>query len=324
VLRRNPRPTFGFALLVQVVVTVVSLLFIGTATFSSLLRAQSAAPEDQSAIMAGTVAFTVLSALLAGLLSFVANAWLQGIIVIEVARATLGEKLTLRGLWAHAKGRVLALIGWSLLVGAVLAAAATILILIIVALVSTLGGLGIGLGVLVGVLGGLGLLVVGIWISTKLSLVPSALMIERVKLRAAVARSWSLTGGFFWRVFGIQLLVAVILGVATNIVSAPFSIVGALVGVLVDPNGTGAQTAVTVAVVAYVVQLVVVLILSAIAAVISSATTALLYVDLRMRKEGLDLKLSAYVEARQSGSAGLADPYLPESPPGTPLATPAA
>lgn len=312
-LRRNPRPTFGFALLVQTVVTVVSLLLIGIPTLTSLLRVQSAAPEDQSAIVAGTFAFTMISALLAGLLSFVANAWLQGVIVIEVARATLGEKLTLRGLWGHAKGRFLALLGWSLIVGLVLGVAIAVIVVVIVVLVSTLGALGIGLGVVVGIFGGLGLLVIGVWIGTKLSLVPSALMVERLTIRRAVARSWSLTRGFFWKVFGIQLLVAVILGIAMNIISAPFSIVGGILVALIDPTGTSTQTTITAMVVLYIVQLVITLVLSAIAAVITTAASALIYLDLRMRTEGLDLRLAAYVEAKQDGAADLANPYLPNA-----------
>jgi len=318
VLRRNPKPTFGFALIVQTIVTIVSLVLIGGPTIASLLRVQSAAPEDESAIIAGTVAFSLVSGFLAVVLSFVANAWLQGIIVIEVARATLGEKLTLRGLWGYAKGRIGALLGWSLLVGLALFLVIAILAGIIALLVVTLGPLGIGLGVLIGILGGLGLLVVGVWISTKLSLVPSALMIERLSLRAAIARSWSLTRGYFWKVFGIQLLVAAILGLAMNIISTPFSIIGAIVVALVDPNGTGAESTVVIVLVLYVVQLVITLVLSAISAVITTGASALIYLDLRIRTEGLDLKLTSYVEAQQAGQSGLSDPYLPDPPPGTP------
>lgn len=324
VLRRNPRPTFGVALLVQAVVTVVTLLVVGVPTLASLLRIDTAAPEDQDAILAGSIAFALFSGALALLLGFVANAWLQGILVIEVARATLGEKLTLRGLWAHAKGRVLALIGWSLIIGLVLAAAITILAVIIGVLVATLGPLGIGLGVIVGLFGGLGLFVVGVWISTKLSLVPSALMVERLGIRAAAARSWSLTRGFFWRVFGIQLLVGAILWVAMNVISAPFSIVGGILGALIDPTGTGSQTVMIVILVVYIVQLMVTLVLSAIAAVISTAASALIYLDLRMRTEGLDLRLAAYVEARQDGTAVVADPYLPDAPHGAAATPPTA
>jgi len=48
----------------------------------------------------------------------------------------------------------------------------------------------------------------------------------------------------------------------------------------------------------------------AIALVAQSATPALLYIDIRMRKEGLDLELLRFVEARQTGDTSVVDPYL--------------
>ena len=309
-LRRNPRPTFGMALLVQGIVSVVTLLAVGIPVVSSILRLDTAAPEDQAAIAAGTFGTAVVSALLAVCLGIVASAWLQGIIVLEVSRATLGEKLTLRALLRHAKGRMGALIGWSAMLAGALVVAIGILVGVIWVLVATLGNLGVGLGVLVGILGGLALLVIGVWLGTKVSLVPSVLMIERLSIRESVRRSWELTAGYFWKVFGIQLLVYVILSVASSIVTAPFSIIAPILVYFVDPNGTNSSWAIGVALIAYVVQLLVTLVIAAITAVIQTAATALIYLDLRMRKEGLDLALAKFVEARQAGSAGLADPYL--------------
>ncbi|MCU1402338.1 MAG: integral rane protein, partial [Microbacteriaceae bacterium] len=46
-----------------------------------------------------------------------------------------------------------------------------------------------------------------------------------------------------------------------------------------------------------------------IGAVVQSATVARLYIDLRMRKEGLDLERARFVEARQAGATDLPDPY---------------
>ena len=52
------------------------------------------------------------------------------------------------------------------------------------------------------------------------------------------------------------------------------------------------------------------LVVGAVTAVIQSATTALIYIDLRMRKEGLDLDLQAYVESATGADQRVADPYL--------------
>lgn len=317
VLRRNPRPTFGVALLLQSAALIVSLLIVGGVTFASIMRVTSATQNDQAAITAGTVGFTVVSALLTVFLSLIAQALLQGIIVVEVARGALGEKLPLRRIWGFAKGRIWALVGWASILGGVLLAAIGIIVGLIVLLVMTMGTAGIVMGVLLGLIGGLGLLVIGAWLGTKVSLVPSALVLERLPLRNAIARSWTLTNGSFWRVFGIQLLVSAILGLASNIAITPFSIVAPLLLVLLDPNGTGSTIAIVAAVAAYVLQLVVTVVVSAITSIISTATSALIYLDLRMRQEGLDLELTRFVEARQAGSEGDTNPYLRPEPPAT-------
>jgi hypothetical protein len=51
-------------------------------------------------------------------------------------------------------------------------------------------------------------------------------------------------------------------------------------------------------------------VVGAIGSVLLSAATALIYIDLRMRTEGLDLELQRFVELRASG-ASAPDPYQP-------------
>jgi hypothetical protein len=46
-----------------------------------------------------------------------------------------------------------------------------------------------------------------------------------------------------------------------------------------------------------------------VASVVQSAAVALVYLDLRMRKEGLDLELARYVESVAQGG-DVPDPYL--------------
>lgn len=309
VIRRNPRPTFGVALLVQLIATVIPFAIGAVGAGFALARVDQATTSDQGAILAGAIGLGVVSTLGAVALAIVANAWLQGIIVLEVASSAVGEKLTLRQLWQRARGRMGALLGWSLLVAAGLIVAIALIAGVIAVLVISLGPLGIGLGVVVGILGGLGLLVIGVWIGVKVALVPSALMLERLPLGAALRRSWRLTNQAFWRTFGILILVWFILSVAAGIITTPFSILAPLLLTLLDPNATGSGIGIGAAVAVYGLQLLVTIVIGAISAVIQSASIALIYLDLRMRKEGLDLTLTKYVEAKQAGSAGLADPY---------------
>jgi hypothetical protein len=311
VLRRNPRPTFGVALLVEGVIFVVSLLLIGGTDIFVLTRIGSASDQDQPAIAAGSVAIALIAASVPLLLSIAGSAFLQGIIVLEVSRATLGEKQTLGRLYTRGKGRFWALIGYTLLLALAVVVVVGVIVGLIVLFVATLGTAGIVLAVLLGILGFLALVVAFFWLGTKLSMLPSALMLERLTIRAAIARSWSLTNGYFWRTLGIQLLVSAIVSVAQQVVTTPLSIVVGIFVPLIDPNGQMSGTTVAVIAVFGVLSLVLVVVFAAITAVISTSTTALIYLDLRMRKEGLDLDLARFAEARQAGDTSLPDPYLP-------------
>jgi hypothetical protein len=168
-----------------------------------------------------------------------------------------------------------------------------------------------------GVVGGLGLIPLAIWINTKVAMVPSAIVLERLPLAGAVARSWRLTTGYFWRTFGIIALVWAIVYAITQTVSIPFGIIGGLLGGVIAPTSASSADPMTQLLVTQlsvnVVASIVTGIVGAIASVIQNAAIALLYIDLRMRKEGLDLELVRFVEARQTGQE-LRDPYLPPAP----------
>lgn len=314
VLRRNPRPMFGFALLVMAGVTLISLAVVGLVTFFAVTRVTTATGTDLDAITAGSIAAIGLSALVPVVLSLCAGALLQGIVVLEVARGTVGEKLRLGGLWRAAKGRIGALIGWTLLVTVVVVLALGIAGVLIGLIIAFGGTAGLVAGILLAIAVVAGAAVLGFWLGTRLCLVPSVLMLERLPLRAALSRSWSLTRGYFWRTLGIQLLVSVIVQVVTTIISTPLQILLGFGSALVNPNGDETGVIVTV-VVLYLITIVVAVVFGAIAAIVQAATTSLIYIDIRMRKEGLDLELTRFVEARQAGDSSVPDPYLVASGP---------
>jgi hypothetical protein len=309
VLRRNPRPIFGFALLISGATFFAALLLVGLVAFAAFSRVASAEGSDFDTVSAGAYALVALAGLIGVVLSLVASAVLQGVVSLEVARGTLGERLRLGGLWRAARGRIGALIGWTLLISSAIVVALLVVVLVIT-LIAAFGGVaGIVVSVLLGIVAFLGAVAAGFWLFTRLSLVPSALMIERLPLRAAIARSWTLTIGSFWKTLGIQLLVAVIINFVTSVVSTPLQLVVTYGSVLINPNGDQTGT-VAAFVVIYILAIVLSVIFGAIGSVIQSATAALIYLDLRMRKEGLDLELQRYVEARQAADTSVPDPYL--------------
>ena len=310
VLRRNPKPTFGAALLIQGSVYLLLILVVTGATYGAVSRIGSSSARNADQITAGATGLVVVASIIPGLLAVIASAVLQGIIVLEVSRGAVGEKLTFRALWKRARGRIGALIGWATM----LVLASTVLIGVIVAIIVFLGVSfgtgGIIAAVLIGILAFFGLAVVYVWLGTKLALVPSVLMIERMSIRGSIARSWSLTDGYFWRTFGISALVAVIVGVVSQVVSLPLNFIAPIVSSLVDPQGQKGGGPIVLAAVVSVLVIVIAVVFQSITSVVQSATTALIYLDLRIRTEGLDLELVHYVEAKQTGDASVTDPLL--------------
>ncbi|MBF4566940.1 hypothetical protein [Plantibacter sp. VKM Ac-2876] len=308
VLRRNPKATFGSALLLQGLTAVLSLVIVGLVTWLSLSRLSQAAPGEEDAISAGAVTAIILSFLIPVAVSIAGSAILQGIIAQEVARGTLGEKLPLGVLWRRTKARFLPLIGYTfLLIGVV-----TVFIAVAVGLGFVLTGLGGTAGVVLTVVMGIGALLVliaaSVWLGTKFSLTPSIIVLENGKVFPSLARSWRLTDGYFWRTFGVQFLVSSVVSVASQVVATPISLLASLVPVLfVGVDSEATMIVATIA--AQGLSLLVSVIIGAITVVVISATSAVIYVDLRMRKEGLDLDLARFVEARAGGRETVDNPF---------------
>lgn len=308
VMRRNPRPTFGVSLIINGIVAVISIAAVLISSWLGFDRLATASTANVDDISAGSTALSALSSLVTLGVGLVGTAILQGIISLEVARGTVGEKLTAGQLWSRAKGRIGVLIGWSLLVALVALVLAAAVIGLIVVLIVTQGDAGLVIGILLGIAAFFGGIVLFAWIGTRISLVPSALLIERLPLARAVRRSWSLTTGYFWRTLGIQLLVAVIVSVAAQIVLLPVSFGLGIFIALSNPTGD-LEALDSMFLTTIIITTVLSALIGAVTAIISSATSALIYVDLRIRKEGLDLALIRFVEARQGGEESLPDPY---------------
>jgi hypothetical protein len=327
VLRRNPKATFGSALLVQGATVLITLLVVGAVTFFALGRVDAAPVDEQDAVEAGAIVAIVLSALIPLALSVVASALLQGVIVLEVARATLGEKLRMAALWRQVGRRIWPLVGWTLLLSTGLLLGVLLVSGLVFACV-ILGDGWIVLAVLIGVFGGLLLIAACAWVWTKTAVVPSLIVLEGERIWSAVRRSWSLTNGFFWRTLGVLLLISLIVGVISQIVTTPLSLLFGAATALIDPNAS--FEAYIPAGVLYLLTILISLVIGAVTIVVQSAAVALIYIDLRMRKEGLDLELQRFVEAapgsgptdpyRRATAAGAADAKTSAADPGSPWA----
>ncbi|MFF2273335.1 hypothetical protein ACFVTX_13720 [Agromyces sp. NPDC058136] len=315
-LRRNPSATFGSGLVVQLVSALATLAVVVPFMVFAFTRVENAATEDADALMSGGVGAFLLLMLVPVALSIVASAFLQGVMVIEVATGTLGERLSFSALWRRAARRIWPLLGWTALVTvAILLVVAVFTVVIVIAALTSPTALVIA--IVLALLGVLGLMVVGAWLTTKLAIVPSIIVLEHAGIGEAVRRSWRLTNGYFWRTLGTLLLVGLILNVAGQVVVQPVSLIGTILAAIVDPTGEGAAIGITIA--TTVLSLVLSLLIGAITAVVQSALVAVIYIDLRMRTEGLDLELTRYVEQRDAGAPAAGDPYAPPSATSAPM-----
>ncbi len=310
VLRRNPRPVVGFSLVIHAVVALITITTTGLFTIGALTSYfNSIGAGHVSGSTITSLLLAEVGAVVGGAFTIGGEAILQGIITVEVSRGTVGERLPLRALWARARGRILVLVGWAAAEIGVLLGVALVVIGIVVALTVAFGSAGAIIGGVIAVLAVIAIIVIGIWVGIKLSLVPSVLVLERLTLGKAIRRSWSLVHGFFWRTLGIELLVALMLGIASSIVTTPVAVVFAILIALSHPTGSSTASLAGIVGIEQVVTTVVSALVSTITAIVSTAVTALIYIDLRIRKEGLDLDLMRFADARQAGNAGAPDPY---------------
>ncbi|MGW9453760.1 hypothetical protein [Streptomyces sp. NPDC055632] len=217
------------------------------------------------------------------LVSLVALLISSALLAVVVSRAVLGRPVSLGAAWQEARPRLLQLLGLTLLIAAMGAG---------IMLVGLLPGLLVGgpPGVLLIVLGGLGALVLNVWLIIRFSLASPALMLERGGVVQSLKRSAKLVRGSWWRIFGITLLTQLLIILFTLIISIPFVVIGFVVDgeALSSLSSGSAETFGWPFLIATGIGGV---ITSAVTYPISAGVTVLLYVDQRIRREALDLEL---------------------------------
>jgi hypothetical protein len=307
-LRRNPLATYGPALLVSLALAVVKS--VGTISLLSTLFASGSSDTAAVGAVFSGLGDGVVTFVGSTVLALIADQIVLAFVGLAVAGSTVGERRPAGAVWRRTAGRRLAVLGWGLLLaggGVLVLGIGTGLVLLFV----SLGGVGVGLGVLVAAIGIPGALVLWFWLTTKFAFVPPALVVERLRMGAAVRRSWRLTrgAGTFWRVLGIRLLVSVMVGFAQMLLGLPLQLIASLVVTLALPNGSTEDSGRTALIITTLVTQLAGSFVAGVATVLTTATTALLYVDVRMRKEGLDLVLAHYVETPPGSRRGMPDPF---------------
>ena len=136
----------------------------------------------------------------------------------------------------------------------------------------------------------LGVIALGAYLYTVVLFAPVLIVLERLPVIDAIARSFALVRNGFWRVFGIRALTYLVATVVAGAVAAPFTIAGQiLVGTGMVSTGLLILGTTLSSIGGAIGQI--------ITAPFNAGAVVLLYTDRRMRAEAFDLVL-------QTGAAG--------------------
>ena len=216
---------------------------------------------------------------------------LTGFVAFVISQAVMGRRVTAGQTWEGTRGRLLPLVGATIVTGlAVLLALAAVLVfpvLAVVAAAQAADDSGLVGAILLAVAAALVAIALVLFLSTRLAFVGVAVVLEKAGVGQAIARSWRLTSGSqFWRVLGIRILTSIIVGIAAQILAFPLGIIG---GVGIVATGDPENLYVWQAIIAGISGL----ITGALTTPFTAGVDALLYVDQRIRREGFDVQLIA-------------------------------
>jgi hypothetical protein len=253
-IRQNPAVMLGLSAVVNAVLTLLAVLVqIGnlSTAFGGFSSLNDSGPDQAEVDVSQIVA-----SLVAALLQFIGTTLLTGLLVIAVSDAVLGRRPGIGEVWRRARGRLWVLPG--------------------ILLAVTGDGLS---AILLIVAGAFAAVALCAWIAIRLLFAPPTLLLERSGVLPSMSRSWRLVKGSWWRCFGVWLLAQLLGSVLSGVLQLPLLIVASVV----DSDSTKALVIVLTILASVIARTLV--------APFSAAILALLYIDLRMRREGLDVRL---------------------------------
>ena len=286
VIRRYPRPCLGLSAAIAVLSTLVNVAIALTALQPLLDFDSDALARGDTEQLEGALGGAALGGFGGAAVSALATLLLTGVLTVIAGRAVLGQPMTLGEAWAQVRPALWRLLGITLLTALIVYGTFAASIGIGVALVAAGGASAALIAVPIGLAG----TALAVYLYVRLALAPAVTVLERVGVRRSLSRSGLLVRRSWWRICGILLLTVLIGGFVSNVVQLPFVLFGGGGGGLsglTDPSGTTTTGLILTYVGAGIAQTVV--------APFTAGVRALLYIDRRMRAEGLDVALTAAV-----------------------------
>ncbi|WIX87923.1 hypothetical protein [Amycolatopsis sp. DG1A-15b] len=262
-IRRHALLILGIGAVVAVLsaaITFVLQKYILTdlAGFASTVDLGPAATEEElRSALFGTFGDLFIVLISSTLLSTFLLTVTTGLMAAVMGRAVLGREVTFGIAWSEVQPRLLPLLG----------------VAFVYALLSTIG---VMLCIVPGVLA---------WVFWALA--APALVLERGTFRTAFARSAKLVSGAFWRVLGVLVLAQIIESFFANIIQLPFTFGSGTLSQIFNP-GKIAVPSTGDLLLASAGQIVA----GTIAIPFVALVSVIVYLDQRMRREGMDIELA--------------------------------
>lgn len=277
-IRGNLAATLGLGLLVTAIAVV-------PATALGIWWARSGSfdieglADSESAELA-----TAAGSLIPNLAQLVVVLVTAAFMVWVIGQGAIGRRVSPGQVWAATRSRLPAVLGTVILTVLLFGVPFVIFFVLFIGALFASDGSGavIGLFAFFGVFALLGWIVF-VWVKTAFA--TSAVVLEEAGPLTAIKRSWVLTRGQFWRLFGIRLLAAIALTIISTIITYPVTWVFESV---LGSTSAGAGDQIVWGVFAAALGTVLAGILTT---PFSAGVDGLLYIDQRMRKEGLDVTL---------------------------------
>jgi hypothetical protein len=281
---------FGVALLTETASALISAFLVDDTRIKDLNDNPDPTLSDVLHAFSGSAGASALVALT----SIMGLILASGLVTVLISRSVLGRPADFRSVWRETRPRFPQLLGLGLLIP--LGFAAFIAVLALPGALIALSGAR-DAGIAFGILGILAGCVVYVRQWNLWSLAAPALLLERQGIKEAMKRSAKLVNGAWWRVFGVQLLVTVVVGIAGFIMQLPF----AVIATTADDDGLSSLFAMDTETgwSAVIITIVGGVIVSTLTLPVSAGAVSLLYIDQRVRREALDVDL-----ARAAGVPG--------------------
>ncbi|MGW8777901.1 DUF7847 domain-containing protein [Streptomyces sp. NPDC055796] len=322
-IRGHWKTLAGVVLAVQAVVLPAMALVVGVAVasvhdhfdpvFDPPFGEDPAAEHVVPLVIAAVATFVLLFVI--GMLGMSVIAALCPAVLKE---AVMGRPTTFRALWWSSVRRAPAVAG-ALFLGVLIAGAPMLVVLAVWVPLVLSAGSEDGALALLAFLPLLMLVAapVAVWLNIRFGLAPAAVVLEGAGPVTALRRSTALVRGDWWRLCGYTIVAVMLAGAIAYAIQLPFNLIGtfAMMPALqaIPEGGAPSAGAVTALVFAFLLVFVGGAASQIFQIGFSQLASAMLYVDQRMRREGLAEALLADLAAAPAPGAAPASPPRPDA-----------